>query len=94
MLFQARWTEAWYQLSNEEQQQMLARVGGVLEQVGGKTTLMCNSAWANEEFLFFGVEEYPDIEAAQRHAALLADLNWYRYVESKSMLGTPMMDDS
>jgi hypothetical protein len=36
----------------------------------------------------FGVEEFPDIEAVQRHAEFLIKLGWSRYVVSKTFLGT------
>jgi hypothetical protein len=49
---------------------------------------MCNSVWASEQTQFWGVEEFPDIEAVQKLAQLQAELNWYRYVDSKTILGT------
>jgi hypothetical protein len=36
----------------------------------------------------FGVDEYPDIEAAQKSAKILDELQYSRYVEAVSMLGT------
>jgi hypothetical protein len=38
----------------------------------------------------WGVEQFPNIEAVQKHHALLEDLNWFRYAESNSYLGTAM----
>ncbi len=87
-LWQAKFTEAWYQLSQEEQRQRVAQVEEALTQVGGKRVLLCNSAWANEQWSAFGVEEFPDIEAVQKHSQLLDELNWYRYIESITTLGT------
>ena len=37
--------------------------------------------------MLFGVEEYPDIEAVQKHTADLLALNLFRYLESFSLLG-------
>jgi hypothetical protein len=34
--FLARWTEAWYQLSPDEQRAFEAKLGAALEQAGGK----------------------------------------------------------
>ena len=81
-------TEAWYQLSKEEQDKLMAKVRDCLVQVGGKSILMCNSVWASEQTQFWGVEEFPDIEAVQKLAQLHEELNWYRYVDSKTILGT------
>ena len=33
-------------------------------------------------------EEFPDIEAVQKHAEDLMELDWYRYIEGVSILGT------
>ena len=87
-LWQAKFNEAWYQLSPEEQNQRLTQVQGALEQVGGKTVVLCNSDWSNEQWRGFGVEEFPDIEAVQKHAKLLGELDWDRYLVSISTLGT------
>jgi hypothetical protein len=87
-VFLVKMTEAWYQLSQEEQNSLLAKVNEALEKVGGKRVVMCDSNWASEQWPFFGVEVFPDIEAKQKHARLLDELNWARYVEGMSVLGT------
>ena len=85
-LYMGRMTEAWYQLSEEEQNDLMTRIGA--ERVGGKTVVECNSLWSSEQWLFFGVEEFPDIEAVQKHAEDLMEVDWFRYIESVSVLGT------
>lgn len=80
--------EAWYQLSEEEQKELLAKVNNALEQVGGKRIVMCAATWANDSLIGFGVEEFPDIDAIQRHMQLLMELNLFRYFDSESTLGT------
>ncbi len=87
-LFLTRPTEAWYQLSEDEQQQLLAKVNAALEQVGGKRIILCNSQWASRQWFGWGVEQFPDIEAVQKHTELLDELNWYRYGEGMVVLGT------
>ena len=87
-LFLGNSTEAWHQLPQEEQEARLAKVDEALSQVGGKRIVMCNSGWSSEQWPFFGVEEFPDIEALQRHSHLLNELNWGRYVDSMTLLGT------
>ncbi len=88
-LFQAKFTEAWHQLPGEEQRRLETQVEEALAQVGAKRVLLCVSAWANEQWTAFGVEEFPDIEAVQKHSQLLIELNWFRYLESITTLGTP-----
>ena len=85
--FQLRPTEAWYQLSKEEQR-LLTAVAEALEGVGGKQVVLCSSGWSNEQWPFFGLEEFPDLGAVQRHQQILLDLDWARYVESRTTLGT------
>ncbi len=83
-------TEAWYQLPKEEQDNLFAKAGEALAQVGGKEVVTCSSRWASEEWPYWGVEQYPDLEAVQKHDELLAAFNWYRYGESWTLLGTEM----
>jgi hypothetical protein len=38
---------------------------------------------------YFGLEEFPDVEAVQKHSQLLAELNWpFQFADSFSLLGT------
>jgi hypothetical protein len=88
-LWMLKLTEAWYQLSEEEQNNHLARINEALEKAGGKTIITCSSAWSSEEWQGFGLEEFPDIEAVQKHTeVLLMELDHYRYMECTSLLGT------
>jgi hypothetical protein len=82
--------EPWYKLTTEEQNNLLAKVGESLEQVGGELVMIRSSVWSSEEWLAWGVEKYPDIEAAQQHANNLFNMNWFAYVESKTYLGIDM----
>ena len=93
-LFYARMKEAWYQLSKEEQNLLFEKLEAALKQVGGKSVITCNSTWSSERWLFWGVEEFPNIEAIQEHAKLLGDLNWFRYCNSETLLGAAMQADS
>lgn len=87
-LFIGKMTEAWHQLTPEEQENCVARVDKTLDQVGGRRTLICDSGWSSEQWPFFGIEEFPNIEAVQKHSDLLDEFNWGRYVESITLLGT------
>ena len=87
-MFRARWKEAWFALSKEEQDALTAKVVDALKQAGGKSLVFCDSRWSSEQWWGFGVEEFPDIEAVQQHIKLLEELHWMRYVESETLLGT------
>jgi hypothetical protein len=87
-LWQGRFTEAWHQLPQEEQQRLLGLVMQALDTVGAKELVLCSAAWSDERWPFFGVEEFPHLEAVQNHEQILTDLNWGRYIESRTTLGT------
>ncbi len=84
----SRLTEAWYSLSEEEQNTLVAKTQGALENIGGKTIIMATPAWSAEKWMLCGVEEFPDIEAVQEHTQRLFELGHYRYMECTSMLAT------
>jgi hypothetical protein len=89
-LFMGRFSEAWYQLSKEEQNSLIANLNGALEKAGGKRSLLCDSSWSSDQWSFAGIEEFPNIEAVQKFTAALQELNWFRYCESTNVLGTKM----
>ena len=70
---------------------LLGQVQQALEDAGGKELVLCSAAWSNERWPFFGVEEFPDLEAVQRHEQILTDLNWARYIESRTTLRTELI---
>ena len=86
--YTGRPTEAWYALTPEQQQQKFAQIDEARKAAGGKTLIICNSSWASDHTLFFGVEEFPDIDSVQQFHAALMKLEWSRYVDSQSVLGT------
>ena len=83
-----RFCEPYYQLSIEEQNDLLAKDKNAREEVGGKRIMVCDSAWSNEQILMFGIEEFPNIEAVQKHSKILMEHDWGRYLVSDSILGT------
>jgi hypothetical protein len=90
-LWQGRFTEAWHQLAQEDQQRLLSQVMEALNKAGGKELVICSAAWSNERWPFFVVEEFPDLDAVQRHEQILTDLNWARYIDSRTTLGTELI---
>ena len=81
-------TEAWYQLSENEKKNYRDKVKEALKKVKGKEVISCFSGWNSEQYLGWGVEQFPNVEAAQKYHAILVSLNYFRYVESNSYLGT------
>jgi hypothetical protein len=88
--FRVRFTEAWYQLSQAEKDNLMAKVEELGNQFGIKRPVLCNSSWSNERWDGFGVEEFPDMASVQKHNAGLAEINWFRYIDCETMLGNAM----
>ena len=88
--FTVRFLEAWYQLSEEEQNSLEGKLDTALEKVGAKRLILCDSRWSTDEWAFAGVEEFPNMEAVQKYMAALNELDWFRYVEGRNVLGTKL----
>jgi hypothetical protein len=88
--FTGRFLPEWYQLSKEEQESILAKLNDALAKLGAKRIVLCNTYWSTDEWLWAGVEEFPSIEAVQKYMAALHELNWDRYTEATSLLGTKL----
>jgi len=93
-MFYARMKEAWYQLSKEQRDAIFAQMEETMKKVGGKPMVICDSSWSSEKWQFWGVEEYPSIEAVQEYANCLSELDWFRYCDSEILLGTVMPSES
>jgi hypothetical protein len=83
-----KFKEPWFQLSEEEQKSYIAKLVEIREKVGGKEVITCDPFWSDHRWTRFGVDEYPDIEAVQKTTKVLNELEYSRYVEAVSMLGT------
>ena len=80
-------TKEWFELPEEEADKLWKQMEEVRKKVGGKSSFMCNSYWANEKYQCWGIDEFPDLEAAIADGENLRKLNWGRYFISESILG-------
>ena len=85
-----KYKEPWYKLTTEEQNKLMAQSDEARKQVGCEVIIVCASVWSSEEWLAWGVEKYPNIEAVQKYSENLYSMNWFEYAESKTYLGTEM----
>ncbi len=85
-----KYKDPWYLLSAEEQKKLEAQNIESLKQVGAEMITANVCAWSSEEWLGWGVEKYPNIEAVQKHAMDLFNIKWFMYIDSKTYLGTEM----
>jgi hypothetical protein len=89
-IWMSRPTYAYYNMSEGEKNVLWGKLAKKYEELGIKTIIECKSNWSNEEWVGFGVEEFPDIVAVQMLAKFqLEELEWPRYFIAKTYLGTP-----
>jgi len=94
-LFLMKPKDAWYRLSKQEQQALIKKDAEVshrmMDKLGGRSVLACDCFWSTEDWLLFGVEEYPDVDAVQESTRALREMGWFKYFESRIILGTAEM---
>ena len=83
-------TEAWYQLSKAEQEQLWAKVEAIDAQAGVTWLLSCSSRWCDEECFRWTVGKYPSMAAYRAKVLALEQLDWWRYFTGKTILGTEL----
>ena len=88
LLAMGSYTEAWYRLPKEEQDDLWTKVGEIDQRAGAKWLIACNSRWADEAIGSWVVIEYPSLEAYLKKVAELEELEWWRYFSAKTLLGT------
>lgn len=87
----AKQTEAWHQLSKEEQDRLMAQVMAHRTEVTGVKSIVVSQS-LDAQWDFFVVDEYPDVETMQKLNDLDAELNWRRYWTGMSFLGVKVAE--
>lgn len=82
-----RFREAGYALSAEERAAKMAQVDALRRECA-HVLVDANALWSGYGVASFGAELYGDIEALQNHTARLEKMDWFRYVESDTFVGT------
>ena len=82
-----RFTEAWYQLSEEGKNSLMARILAINEGSGAEFPVACDCSWSSGQWSLFGIVEISDIEALQQRSKLLNEADLLRYVERMTVLG-------
>ena len=87
-VFLAKPTEAYYALTQAERDKLYAGHDEASKEAGLKQVINCDSSWCSDQWPFWGVEKYPSMKAVRKFHAALVALNWFRYFESTTLLGT------
>jgi len=89
------YTEAYYQLSKEEQDHLGKQVYDVVTGLGAKLVgPFYNCRWSNDKYDSFFLMEYPDIDAAIADTAAVDQLGLFRYMRSETILGIATPEDT
>lgn len=89
-LYFAKMKSAFGALPDQEKMAFMRKDRENLDTLGMKAVTMINCGWSTEEWDYIGVEEWPSMEAiARRKLFEEEELEVSKYVESKTILGTP-----
>ena len=89
-LYFAKMKDAFNNLSDRDKIEFMRRDRLNLDSLGMKAITMINCGWSNDEWDYVGVEQWPSIEAVkQREIFEEEELEVSKYVESKTILGSP-----
>ena len=89
-LFFAKMKQAFIDLPEEEKATFMIKDRENLDELGMEAVAMVDCHWSNDEWDYIGVERWPSMEAIEKRKRFEQDeLELFRYVESKTYLGTP-----
>ena len=82
------YTEAYFQLSEEEKKKLWERVFRAVEKAGGKmATPYYNCRWSTDKYRTFFTMEYPNVESAIEDTSSVEKVDLFRYMISETILG-------
>ncbi len=85
-----RYREAGYALTAEERAAKMAQVDAARRDCA-RVLVQANARWSGNGVASFGAELYPDLEALKNHTANLEKIDWFRYIDSETIIGTPVL---
>ncbi len=89
-VFFAKMKESFINMPEEGKRVFMRKDRENLDELGMKAVVMIDCHWSNEEWDYIGVEQWPTIEAIEKREQFENDeLEVFKYVESKTYLGTP-----
>ena len=89
-LYFAKMKAAFSDLPDEEKEAFMRKDRENLDKLGMKAIAMVDCSWSNDEWDYVGVEEWPSLDAIKsREQFENEELEVFKYVESKTLLGTP-----
>ena len=88
-LYFAKMKDAFGDMSEEERMAFMRKDRENLDRLGMKAVSMIDCSWSNDEWDYIGVEQWPSMEAIEKREIFEnEELGVFKYVESKTLLGT------
>lgn len=89
------YTEAYYQLSEEERHKFWAEASHAIEGAGAKmATPYYESRWSNDRYKTFFIMEYPNLDAAIADTTGVEKVEMFRYLVSETILGIEVPEEA
>jgi hypothetical protein len=89
-LYFAKMKEAFSNMPDEDKITFMRKDRQNLDQLGMQAVTMINCSWSNDEWDYVGVEQWPSLAAIEeREKFENEELEVFKYVVSKTILGTP-----
>lgn len=89
-LFFAKIKSAFMDLPEEEKMAFMRKDRENLDELGMKAISMIDCSWSNDEWDYIGVEQWPDKNSIEKREQFeKEELEVFKYVDSKTYLGTP-----
>jgi hypothetical protein len=80
-------------LPPERQQEMMGIMMKNMADLGAKT-LLSGDIFSSEEYQWFGIEWYPNMQALIDSGRCIREINWLQYMTTEVFLGTEIDDDA
>lgn len=77
-------------LSAEQLQAGMGQLKEMRQKLGIRQLLLTHMRWSTDQYEYYGVEQYPSLEAQQEYCRSLEAAGWYGFVEGESYLGLPL----
>lgn len=87
-LYFSRLSDYALELPREELEVIYGRNTDYQNMAGIKPLLNAYVTWNNEEWEYFGIERFPNLETMIRYSQFMTDTGWYRIIHARSYLGT------
>jgi hypothetical protein len=73
-------------LSAAQQKELTDQEAAASKRVGAVNLLYCDSTWANEAYIGWGVTQFPDVAARIQSTREMLQFGWFRVLDSFSIL--------